>query len=83
MWISPKEAAEKLDITPHAVRAAIRRGALPAKWVLGRLRIDSEALERIAAGVDVVPKAQDSNVGTRQTKKRGRPPASLRASTKG
>jgi hypothetical protein len=45
------QAAIELDLSPAAVRAAIRRGALPARKVLGRHRLDAADVRRAAAGV--------------------------------
>jgi excisionase family DNA binding protein len=51
MTMTVAQAARELDLTPDAVRAAIRRGALPARKVLGRHRLDAAAVRRAAAGV--------------------------------
>jgi hypothetical protein len=45
------QAAIELDLSPAAVRAAIRRGALPARKVLGRHRLDAADVRRAADGV--------------------------------
>jgi excisionase family DNA binding protein len=50
MMLTPRQAARELDVTPHAVRAAVRRGALPAVRILGRIRLRAEDVARAAAG---------------------------------
>jgi hypothetical protein len=45
------QAAIELDLSPAAVRAAIRRGALPARKVLGRHRLAAADVRRAADGV--------------------------------
>jgi len=50
MMLTPSQAARELDLTPAAVRAAVRRGALPAVRVLGRIRLRAEDVARAAAG---------------------------------
>jgi len=49
-FMTPAQAALVFDLTPTAVREAIRSGRLPATKVLGRLRIDAEVVAREAAG---------------------------------
>ena len=50
MMLTPSQAARELDLTPAAVRAAVRRGALPGVRVLGRIRLRAEDVARAAAG---------------------------------
>lgn len=49
-FMTPAQAALALDLTPTAIREAIRTGRLPATKVLGRLRIDAEVVARVARG---------------------------------
>ena len=45
--LSPREVAERVGLSYHAVLRAIKRGALPAcEPVPGRLRVDVEDYER-------------------------------------
>jgi len=48
--LTPKQAARELMMTPGGVRAAIRRGALPAVRVLGRLKLRAEDVRAAKAG---------------------------------
>jgi hypothetical protein len=49
-YLTPAQAATVLDLTPTACREAIRTGRLPARKVLGRLRLDPDVVARVAAG---------------------------------
>lgn len=49
-FMTPQQAARALDLTPTAIREAIRTGRLPATKVLGRLRLDPEVVARVARG---------------------------------
>jgi len=48
-FILTKTAAQLLEVTPHAVRAMERRGALPAVRVDGTRLFDRTVVERLAA----------------------------------
>lgn len=50
MLLTPRQAANELALTPGGVRAAIRRGALPAVRVLGRLKLRAEDVRAAQAG---------------------------------
>ena len=50
MLLTPRQAATELALTPGGVRAAIRRGALPAVRVLGRLKLREEDVRAAKAG---------------------------------
>jgi len=50
MYLTPRQAAAELALTPGGVRAAIRRGALPALRVLGRLKLRAEDVRAAKAG---------------------------------
>jgi len=50
MLLTTRQAANELALTPGGVRAAIRRGALPALRVLGRLKLRAEDVRAAKAG---------------------------------
>ena len=43
-WLTTKQAAELLGITPHRVAARVREGKLPGKRFGGRTYVDGDAL---------------------------------------
>jgi hypothetical protein len=49
-YLTPIEAARELMMTPGGVRTAIRRGALPALRVLGRLKLRAEDVRAAKEG---------------------------------
>jgi len=49
-YLTPIQAARELMMTPGGVRAAIRRGALPALRVLGRLKLRAEDVRAAKEG---------------------------------
>lgn len=76
MKITPKEAAKRLGVTSACVRMAIRRGELQAVRVLGRLRLDAEEIDRIAAGVPVAaPMTRSEGAASSRNRQRLQPAA--------
>jgi len=53
MLLTTRQAANELALTPGGVRAAIRRGALPALRVLGRLKLRVEDVRAAKAGAPI------------------------------
>ena len=53
MLLTPRQAANELALTPGGVRGAIRRGALPALRVLGRLKLRVEDVRAAKAGAPI------------------------------
>jgi hypothetical protein len=49
-FLTPVQAARELMMTPGGVRTAIRRGALPALRVLGRLKLRAEDVRAAKEG---------------------------------
>ena len=58
MLLTPRQAATELALTPGGVRAAIRRGALPAVRVLGRLKLREEDVRAAKAGSPTATEAR-------------------------
>lgn len=57
-FMTPAQAARALDLTPTAIREAIRTGRLPATKVLGRLRLDPQVVARVVAGAPAAKELQ-------------------------
>lgn len=53
--LTPAEAAARAGRGEHSIRRWVKAGQLPARRVLGRLRIRREDLDRMLAGEPVAP----------------------------